>query len=205
MLRFMPPSQSPTTPQNLDFILKADQPKPSRFGGSNSKTQRIIVVVVAGIILVILGLVFLSIMQRSNRQGSAELIDLAAYQTELARVVDIGINSSPDSNVQAIAQTGSLTLLSDLTRTKKMIASKGVKLSESDLSKYFTKSIDADLDTAKTANNFDVVFIKLIDEKLGDYKLKLASVFAEQNDEKIKDALRSFNAHAELLPFSYSP
>lgn len=153
----------------------------------------------------ILAFVFLSLMQRSSRSGSAELIDLAAYQTELARIIDIGVKNSPDSGVQGIAQTGSLTLVSDLIRTRKIIDSKSVRLGKNDLGKYQTKSIDTDLDVAKTANNFDAVFTKLVDEKLGDYELKLASTYAAQNDIKIRNTLRNFNAHAELLPFSYSP
>lgn len=192
------------TPQNLDFILQTNQPKPRRLNGG-SKTQRILVVVATGVILVILAFVFLAIVQRSNRQGSAELVDLAAYQTELSRIIEIGVKNSPDSSIQGIARTSSLTLTSDLIRTKKMIASKNAKIGKSDLAKYVTKSIDADLQTAKTANNFDVVFTKLIDEKLSDYKLKLASVFVAQNDAKIREALRTFNDHAELLPFMYSP
>lgn len=201
----MPPTQqTPTTVPNLDFILQSEQPKPQRFS-NGGKTQRLIVVVFAGIILIILAFVFLSIMRSSSRRGSAELIDLAAYQTELARVIDIGVKDSPDSSVQGIAQTGSLTITSDLIKTKKMIASKSAKIGKNDLAKYSTNSIDKDLDAAKTANNFDAVFTKLIDDKLGDYKLKLANTFAAQSDTKIRNTLRTFNAHTELLPFSYSP
>lgn len=145
----------------------------------------------------------MSFMQRSSRQGAAELIDLAAYQTELARVIDIGVKNSPDSNTQGTARTASLTIISDLIRTKKMIASKSAKIGKNDLAKYLTNSIDTDLDSAKTANNFDTVFTKLLDDKLEDYKLRLASVFAAQNDSKIRNTLRDFNAHAVLLPFSY--
>lgn len=204
MLKVMPPTQS-STPHNLDFILQTEQPKPQRFGAGSSKTRRIIVVVVGAIFLLILAFVFLSLAQRGSRQGSAELVDLAAYQTELVRVVDIGVKNSPDSSVQGIARTASLTLTSDLGKTKNMIASKNVRLGESDLAKYVTSSIDTDLEAAKTANNFDAVFTKLIDEKLSDYKLRLANVYAAQNDTKIRNTLRTFNAHAVLLPFTYSP
>ncbi len=204
MLKSMPPQASSQSPQNLDFILQADQPKPKRFGGGGSKTQRILTVVIVGIVLITLIFVFLTIMQRNSKSGSAELIDLAAYQTELARVMDIGAKGSPSSAVGGVAQTGNLTLISDLIRTKKMIASKNAKISKSDLAKYETKSIDDDLEAAKTGNDFDAVFTKLIDQKLSDYKLRLASAYAAQNDTNIRNALRSLNAHAELLPFSYS-
>lgn len=201
----MPPTQqTPTTVPNLDFILQSEQPKPKRFGRGD-KTQRILLVTIVGIVLVILVFVFLTFVRSGSRRGSAELIDLAAYQTELARVMDIGVKDSSDSSVQGVAQTGSLTITSDLIRTKKMIASKSAKIGKNDLGKYVTKSIDADLEAAKTANEFDAVFTALIDEKLGDYKTRLASVFAAQSDAKIQNTLRNFKSNAELLPFSYPP
>lgn len=200
----MPPNQqTPSTVPNLDFILQPEQPKQKRFSGGG-KTQRIFVVVVIGVIFIILAFIFLSIMRSSSRRGSAELINLAAYQTELARVMDIGVKTSPSAAVIGTARTGSLTLISDLVRTRKMIASKGAKIGKDDMTKYLTKSIDTDLETAKTANNFDAVFTALIDEKLNDYESRLATTFAAQSDEKIKNTLRDFKAHAELLPFSYS-
>lgn len=200
----MPPVQPTTTPPpNLDFILQSEQPKPKRFGG-RSKTQRVLIAVVIGIILIVIIFVFLSVMQSRSRRGSAELIDLAAYQTELSRVIEIGAKNGQSSVVLSGAQTARLTILSDLIRTKKMISSLNVKLVESDLTKYKTIDIDATLDAARTANNFDKVFSELIDEKYLGYKQKLSNVYNSQSSAKIKNTLRDFNSNVGLLPFSYS-
>lgn len=205
MLYSMQPEQQPTTPPpDLSFILQSEPPKPKRLGGE-SKTQRMIIVGVASILLIIIAFLLLSVLQARSRRGSAELIDLAAYQTEMTRVLEIGAKNGRSNEVLGGAQTGRLAILSDLIRTKKMIASLNVKLVDADLLKYESLDIDTALDDAKTANNFDTVFSELIDEKYVDYKQKLSSVYKTQNNTKIKNTLSDFHGNAGLLPFSYSP
>ncbi len=199
-----PQQPTSTTPPDLDFILQSTPPKPRRFRTSNSKAQRTLTIIIAGIVLIVLIFVFMSVIQAKNRRGSAELIDLAAYQTELVRVAEIGVKNSVNTNVRGSAQTSYLTILSDLIKTKKMISSLDVKLVETDLSKYKTESNDAKLEEARTANDFDSVYSSLFDDKLVSYEERLADVFMAQSNTKIKNTIRVFNAHAELLPFNYS-
>lgn len=201
----MPPVQKTDTPADYNFILQSTQPKKRKLSFGGSRRQRIFVVVVALLVLIALAYGFLAIVRSQNSKGHAELVDLAAYQTELVRIIDIGVKEAQSVSVKAGAQTASLSILSDLNQTKNFIRQKNIPAKSEDLTKYNTPSIDEQLASAKTANNFDATYSQLVDEKLNSYKAKLADVFAAQTDNTIRETLRVFKTHAELLAFTYSP
>lgn len=204
MLNLMNPELPATPPPNLDFIMKSDQTKPKRFMVGGPKARRILTVVLFGIVLFVLIFVFMAIVRSNNRRGLDELVDLAAYQTELIRVVEIAAKDSTSSTVRGSTQTSRLTLISDLNKTKLMISSLGARVAETDLSKYRTGSINKTLKDAKTANNFDEIYTDLFAEKLTSYEEKLATAYLAQNNIKIKNTISIFNAHSEVIGQSSS-
>lgn len=197
-----PQQPNPIQPVNYDFIMQSSS-QPPRFSQGGRK-QRIVFVAVGALLLLTLVILFFSFVTSQGKKGTAELIDLASYQTEMSRIISLGIEGSKDSTVKARATTAKYSFQSDLSQVKTILKSKNIQPKAEELAKYKTPSIDQQFETAKRANNFDEVYTQLIDEKLENYKKKLSEVFNTQSSESVKNALRNFNAHAVLLASNYS-
>lgn len=162
-------------------------------------------VVIGALLLIIGGFIFFSLIGSQSNDDTSALKDLVAYQTEMGRIITLGVDVARDSSVKARATTARLSFLSDLNQVRTFMKSNDLSMSAEELAKYKTTSIDQQFDAAKQANNFDAVFTEVIDEKLDNYKNKLAEVFATQSNDSVKNGLRTFRDHADLLMSTYPP
>jgi hypothetical protein len=195
----MDPSISPQP--NYDFIMQAPQ-KSSRFGGGDKK-QRIKVVAIFALVLITVIVILAAIFSSGGNKGSASLVDLAAYQTELTRVVTIGTTDAQNGSTRATAQIASMSLSTDLARTQALLKQRGIKSTPKDLLLYKSTKLDDQLAAAKKANSFDDTYKQLFDEKMASYEKKLSEVYASQNSANVQAILKDYNEHAKLLVFDY--
>jgi hypothetical protein len=126
------------------------------------------------------------------------VIDLIAYQSELKRIIALGVDKSRDSTTKNKAITATYTLESDYQQTVKIINARHLKPTKSALAKYTGKETDTLLDAADKANNFDEKYNQIYLEKLTKYKAKLAEVFPElkPNEQVI---IKSQNNNVKVL------
>lgn len=188
---------------NYEFIMSQNQ-KSKKFQKPVGKKQRIIFVGSMALLLITIGVIFMAIMGANASRGNGELIDLAAYQTELQRIVSLGSEDASSSAVKGIARTASFTLTTDLNTTNSLLNKKGVDVNPKLLTKYLSTELETKLQSAKTANTYDETYKSIYSEKLTNYQKKLAEVFPSQNNLTIQNALRNFNNHASLLKLDYA-
>jgi len=187
------------TPQNdYEFIMNSSQKKASGFGAA-SKKQRIIVVLGGAILLIVVFMILMNLLSAGANKQKDTLVDLANYQTELARVITLGVDRSRDGDIKAEAVTASMTLETDRRKTVALMQEKGVGVPKEGLTKYRATQNDDALNAAEQAGNFDTVYSALYDEKLTAYKQKLQEVFSILTAASDKELVRSFNTNAKLL------
>ncbi len=191
----MYPDQTPQP--NYDFILQSPQ-KPQRSFTPSGKTGRIITVGGMALVGFILIMVFSSIMSAAGNQASNDLQDLAAYQTELRRVISLGKDRTRDSDLHIKALTASYSLQSQYQTSVGLLKIRKTKLNTKQLSKYNGKSSDTALDAAEKANNFDQVYADLYTEKLTNYQTKLASIYPHLGPNEQKQ-LKAMNEGVKAL------
>jgi hypothetical protein len=185
-------------PQNYEFIMNAgNQPKRPMLA-LDSKKQRIVVFGAGIALLVIVLMIFANALSASSRKASDSLLDLAAYQTELTRIVTLGTQKTRDANVKNKAITASITLQSDYSDTAKMVNNRRVKIPKELATRYAGGTSDQLLDAADKANNFDAVYIELYTEKLTNYKNKLAEVFPNLSPNE-QAVIKKQNQNAKIL------
>lgn len=187
------------TPQpDFNFITGSPQANPTGVGGDNQK-RRIIVVVLGVLGLFIVAMLFINIVSSGSRTGRSELIDLAAYQSELARVAAIGVEEGVSAEVRGRAAIVSFSIRTDAGQTRKLMAAIGAKASDEQLLAYRSNTIDTQFQEAANANNFDNVYSEVLDEKLNNYKGKIVEVFNIQTNEDVRANLRQFKTNADIL------
>ena len=183
---------------NFDFIMNPG--KGSRGGGANGSTKmkRIIVFLGGVVLLIILIMIGTSVIKANAGKASKSVVDLAAYQTELKRVIALGNDKTRDSTLHNKSLTASYTLESDYQLTVKMISARGIKPPKDLASRYAGKQSDQLLETADKANTFDAKYAEIYKEKLTKYKAKLSEIYPllAPAEQKI---VKQQSDHAKLL------
>jgi hypothetical protein len=183
---------------NFDFIMNPSRGSRGAGFAAGSKKQRIIIFVGGVLLLLVVTIVIGSIISANTGKASKAVVDLAAYQTELQRVISLGSDKARDSNLHNKSLTASYTLLSDYQLTIKMMSARGIKPPKDLATKYAGKQTDQLLDTADKSNTFDVKYDEIYKEKLTKYKAKLAEVYPQLNpNEKVIVKLQS--DHVKIL------
>jgi hypothetical protein len=143
----------------------------------DSKKSRIIAILGMGVGIIVLIVIGTSIFSALTNKSSKAVVDLLAYQSELKRVIALGVDKSRDSTTKNKAITASLALEYDYARTVKIVNSRRLKPSKVDLVKYRGQATDKALDAADKANKFDDKYNEIYKEKLTKYKTKLSEVY----------------------------
>ena len=196
-----PNDQLPPTP---DYSFITNSPQPNRGLSSYSPKKRLLLVAAfLGILLVIM-LVFFNVIRSNNSGGKDQLVDLAAYQTELIRVATLASNNA-SGQTKAVAQTALLTFQTDLNTTYSIAKKQGVKIDEKKLVIYKSSKTDELLEQAKKTNQYNDAYQKLFAEQLTGYTKKLRAAFDAQKSKSARTSISSINQAALLLSFDYTP
>lgn len=182
---------------NFDFIMNPS--KGSNHGGSISSKKQRIIIFAGGIVLVLIATIIISSLISANtgKAGKA-IVDLAAYQTELKRVIGLGNDKTRDATLHNKSITASYTLESDYQQTVKMLNARKIKPGKDFATKYAGQQTDQLLDAADKSNNFDAKYEEVFKEKLTKYKAKLAEVYPLLAPNE-KQAIKSQSDHVKIL------
>jgi hypothetical protein len=195
----MNPTSAPTPTPDYGFIMDtghAPKKGPLNLGSTKARIIAILGMGVGVIIVVVIGA---SIISALTNKSSKAVVDLLAYQSELKRVVALGIDKSRDSTTKNKAVTASFTLENDYQRTVKIVNSRRLKPSKVDLAKYSGTVTDKELDAADKANKFDDKYNEIYKEKLTKYRAKLSEVYPTLNPAEQKIIKTSSNNAKVLL------
>lgn len=162
---------------NYDFITSVGKPPKRSFLTGNSKKQRIIIFLGGITILIIVTLIIGSVIGAANSKAGNNLIDLAAYQNELSRVIGIGATKSREAGLKNKAITAKYVLNSDYQLSARMIKARKIKIPKDFATRYSSTVTDKLLEDAEKANDFDAQYQAIYTEKLTNYKAKLAEIY----------------------------
>lgn len=165
----MPPQQS----NQYDFILDSKQKRRSGPAFLQNPRQRNIVMVlfVSGVLLiVILGW---SLISSIGKQNTADLVELAAYQSEFSRLSDDALDNAQNNETRYEAATLHALASSDLQRLRSYLSANGVTLSPQQLAAKQSSARTTSLEQATQASRFDEEYITAIDELMVAYRQDL--------------------------------
>lgn len=195
-----PPMPLPASPSgHYDFILNPPSTKKKHLlPTSNSPKQRILIAVAFGgvmliVLILVIGMLF------GSKNNSATLIDLAAQQSEIIRVSDIGANKAKTPAAKNLAITTKLSLQTTQNQTldhlKKLKNTVGTK----ELAQKKNTKTDQQLDAAAVNNKFDEIFIQIIRSSLSDYRTAVKKLYDTTSSKTEKQFLASSYNGAGIL------
>lgn len=152
---------------------------------------------IGAFLVAILGIVYG--MFFASKSAAPELVDIAARQTEIIRVCDLGISKARSSAVKNAATTTRVTLLSDQERLIARLKSQKQKVSQKELQARKNTKTDTSLTQAAQANNFDTTFNAELAKELSGYQTALKQAYDDTQSSKTKELLDSMFTNASTL------
>lgn len=203
------PSSETQTPQNLttqpsptgkyDFILDTQhKPKKSLVPRDGSFKSRLLLLV-GGAIAVIIAIIAVSSLLGGGENNTQLLTKLAAEQTEIIRITDLGLRGSTNQDTQIYVQTVKSSVTTDLTRVVGYLAANKIKLKPIELNSQLNKDVDDELTSATASNQFDEVIIATLKARLNTYSGHLSELYKLTSSVKSKMILNEGYKSTALL------
>jgi hypothetical protein len=182
-----------------DFITNTPKQHRSIMPSPNSTQSRVILVGGLFLGLIIAGMVFSSLLNKSKNSSKERLLSIISSQTELIRLSSPGVNRPKNQQTRNFMATMQLATSSDQQVLAKVIAKNGIKEPLKSAPKISNKTIDDKLDIAAKNNRFDEEYKAQLATQLGDYRSKLKTAFAAASGKAEKEALNTAFNNASLL------
>lgn len=196
------PSPRPIGPQPDPYAFITNAPtnrKPSIFN-NGSKKVRIFIVVGGLLLILILGIMFMTILGSGSKARNAQLIEIGQRQSEIIRLSSMATEKSNSLDTKNYALTIKLSMTSSQNDLNKIITSGGI--SQKELSKKLTQSKNAETDQilneALKNNRFDETYKEVINNQLSNYQKQLNSVYTGST-KKQKASLKLAYDQATIL------
>jgi hypothetical protein len=187
-------------PGQYDFITNPQKPpKKGLMSGGTSKKQRILLVIVGLVSLLILFMLTISLLSRSNKASIAQLTTVMQQQVEIIRVSDIGTSKAGSERAKAIANKTHLTIATQQRELQSTVKARKIEIPYKELSKGKNPKTDQTLNTAAQNGRFDDAFIQTIRTSLEEYQKSLKSAHSASNSKSIKDKLNTDYKQVTLL------
>jgi Skp family chaperone for outer membrane proteins len=180
---------------------------PSQVKGSgpaflqDPKKRNIIAGLFVGTVLLLIVIIF-AIVSSLSSSGTSAIVDVASYQTELARISTLGLTDAKEPSARAKAATMQAFVQSDLAQTTSYLASKGKKLGPAETALRLNSQVNKDLESAKLRNNFEQELLDALETTSQGYKSSLQAAINSASSEKEKEILQS--AASNILVFEGS-
>lgn len=179
------------------FIVDQGASRRKSIGVPGGQKGLLMIALIGAFIVAILGIVYGIFF--ASKSAAPELVDIAARQTEMIRICDIGISKAHSSTIKNAATTTKVTLLSDQERLVARIKSQKQKVDQKQLQIRKNTKIDTALTQAAQANNFDAAFTKELAKELGEYQTALKQAYDDSQSAKTKELLDSLFTNASTL------
>lgn len=196
-----PPPLQPVTSSSNPYAFITQSPTtgiPSKPPGG-SKKKRIIIVGAGVVLLLIIGGIVMSILSSASDGPKTDYKELVHQQVELIRVSDLGLKQARSPEARNLAVTTKYSLLSEQPELLKLAKKAGVLTDAKSLTLGQDTQIDSSLKTASQTNQFDEVFIKIMQSNLKKYQAALKKVHDESTSKSTKAILDKDFTNAGIL------
>jgi len=206
----LPPHYSPQQPMqapppssggggDYDFIMNPQKPSKKILPTGNSLVQRIAIVGGGLVILLIVGIVFMSILSSDGSEKTENLLTVAQEQTELIRIATEGSKNATGLPAQNLAQTVQASITSDNSALLAYMNTQGQKVSKEQLAAKQDKTTDTTLTNAKASNTYDLAFKDIMQSDLTAYLAAVQKAYKDNPGPKGQELLSKQFDGAELL------
>lgn len=186
-------------PSQYDFILShGEKPKRSFLPGGNSFKSRVLLVVGGAVVLMLVAFVVMSLFFKGSGQTD-KLVSLAAQQTEIARIAELGAKNAKSPDTRNFAVTTSLALTSSGQDIKELLKKQGRKLDAKELAAKKNSETDKKLEAAANANRYDEVFLEILNSQLNSYKQAVKELHASSTQKSEKELLNKSYRQAAII------
>jgi len=197
---FAPPTPQPKPSDPYSFIMDTEhKPKNSFSPNHNSLKSRLLVVGGVGIGLIIAIVVVSSLISGGKEDNAQLLTGLAAQQTEIIRVANLGLKDSTDPTTLAYAQTTKLSVMAEQSALIKYLASKKVKVTPVQLNAKLDKDTDKALESADASNQYDETLTTTLKKGLQAYASNIKTSYDSASNENSKKILKDSYASTLTL------
>lgn len=152
--------------------------------------------VVVGIVIAIVAALILGSGGSGNTQ---DMINVAADQTEIIRVADLGVKSARGNQAQNFATTTSMTIQTDRKDVLAAVKNHRTKVNDKLLATSKNAKTDAALQVASQNNRFDEDFTTILTTMLTNYQKKVKAAYDATSNVADQKVLSSSYTHAAIL------
>ncbi|MEO8862918.1 MAG: hypothetical protein ABI354_01190 [Candidatus Saccharimonadales bacterium] len=201
----VPQAPPPMAPRNgqYDFITDPSKP-PSKLSFGNTKKEKLIVAGVSVVVLIVIATIFSSLFSGGGG-AKQDYTSILQQQAEIIRISQIGIKQATQSSAQHLAVNTNLTLQSQQKDIAPIAQAAGIKkLNGKTLALGKDDKVDSTLSDASASNQFDSVFVGILQKKLVTYNEILKKVYDSASGKKTKATLSAAYDQVDLLIKSQS-
>jgi hypothetical protein len=197
------PAQPQPTPDYSFLSESGPPPKRSLFPTGNSLPVKIGLVAGGLLLLIILFAVVKGLL--GGGKNYDDFIVITQKQQEIIHLTssvdeqDNGGNFTLPESMQNFAITAQLGMTSDQAKTLSYLRTNGVKVKAKKLSSGISPSVDSQLQTAASANNYSTTFKQVMHDQLQTYMQSLQQTFAHTSGAHGRELLSQEYDHAKLL------
>lgn len=196
------PGQAPTPANNgqFDFIVNANHGGGSSFFSANAPLKtRILIVAGGAAVLLTLALVLVAVISRAGSINSADLVNVAQRQAELARISQTPVTSADAQLTRNFAATTMLSLVSEQQTIIHFLAQNGTAVSTQVLQARKDAQTDTALKDAQTNGSYDQTYLSITKTQLQAYSQALKQAFQSASTIDEKFMLQDAYSQAQLL------
>ncbi len=170
----------------FDFILDPAKTKPAgpAFLGDPKKQMMVAAMFVVGVLLLVV--IAFAIFSSLGKKNSSAAVEVIAYQTEIARIAELGLSGSVDPAVLSQISTMSMFIQSDLAQTTAYVTSTGKELTELETTSKLDVTVEESLTSASLKNTYDEELLSILDNTTAEYKLALQRALDSASSEEDK-------------------
>ena len=148
-----------------------------------------------GLIIAIGATIFLS----GRSDGAKEMLKLAANQTEIIRISDIGMKKARASQAQVLASTTKYSIQSDLNKSIASLKKHRLKATSVTLGTAKNTKVDTVLALASQNNRFDEEFLTIMNTMLVAYQKQVKTTYDTSTNAFDKQILADSYKHINTI------
>jgi hypothetical protein len=175
----------------FDFILDPTQKKAGGPSILMDPKKKILVSVMFVLTVIILLIIGFSVFTSLSKKNNSALVDVYAYQTEIARVTGLGIAGAVDPAVKIQTSTINSFISSDLKNTTDFLAKSGKKTTKLEAASKLDSKLETNLKAATTRNSFDQEFKSALEKTSASYKIALKKALDNAGSQSEKKMLQA--------------
>jgi hypothetical protein len=191
----MQPDEQPKPDYN--FIMNSQPAKKSLFGAGTQTSRLLMLVAGFGVLLAIFGLM-LSLIFGGGTDNTDKLVAIAAKQTEIIRVAELGEKQATNTATKNYASAVKLSMTSAHQEVISLLSTKKRKVSQKELAASKDGDTDKALTMATQTNKFDEVFTETLQKQVLGYQRDVREVF-NASTGKDRTALQNIYNQTKVL------